>query len=107
LAPDASGTEQAAPLTVVVAGVGLGGGTENDLADAAAGHSGPAARRGPSATAAAPPIKPRRESLCQAQCDDNFEPGGTARPLLSMPKASMVIAPKAEHDQTKTLTPHH
>jgi hypothetical protein len=28
-------------LTVVVAGVGLGGGTENDLADAAAGYSGP------------------------------------------------------------------
>jgi len=28
-------------LTVVVAGVGLGGGTQNDLADAAAGHSGP------------------------------------------------------------------
>ena len=24
-----------------------------------------------------------------------------------MPKASMVTAPKAEHDQTKTLTPHH
>jgi len=40
LTPGASGTEQAAPLTVVVAGVGLGGGTENDLADAAAGRSG-------------------------------------------------------------------
>jgi hypothetical protein len=41
LTPGAYGTEQAAPLTVVVAGAGLGGGTENDLADAAAGHSGP------------------------------------------------------------------
>lgn len=41
LTPGASGTEQAAPLTVVVAGVGPGGGTENDLGDAAAGHSGP------------------------------------------------------------------
>jgi hypothetical protein len=41
LTPGASGTEQAALLTVVVAGVGPGGGTENDLADAAAGHSGP------------------------------------------------------------------
>lgn len=30
-----------APLTVVVASVGLGGGTENDLADIAEGHSGP------------------------------------------------------------------
>jgi hypothetical protein len=41
LTPGASGTEQAATLTVVVAAGGPGGGTENDLADAAAGHSRP------------------------------------------------------------------
>jgi hypothetical protein len=34
-------------LTVVAAGVGLAGGTENDFADAAAGHSGPLPSKAP------------------------------------------------------------
>jgi hypothetical protein len=50
---------------VVVAGVGLGGGMENDDADAAAGHSSPVPSEAPVATAAAPPIKARRENPCR------------------------------------------
>jgi hypothetical protein len=53
-------------LTVVVAGDGLGGGTENDPADAVAGHSIPLPSEAPAAAAAAPPIKARRESACRA-----------------------------------------
>jgi hypothetical protein len=41
---------------------GLGGGTENDPADAAAGHSSPLPSKAPAAAAAAPPKKARRES---------------------------------------------
>jgi hypothetical protein len=84
---------KATPLTVVVAGFGLGGGTENDPADAAAGHSSPLPSKVPAA-AAAPPIKARRESPCRAKCDGDFEPGGTGHPLLSMPRASMATAPQ-------------
>jgi len=98
---------KATPLTVVVAGVGLGGGTENDPADAAAGHDSPLPSEAPATATAAPPTKARRESLCRAKCDDEFEPGGTGHPLLSMPKASMATAPKTQLDQAKTLTPHH
>src|SRR6185312_1522875 len=81
------------PSTVVVAGLGLGGGTENDPADAAAGHSSPLPSEVPAAAAAAPPIKARRESPCRAKCDD--DPGGTGHPLLSMPRASMATAPQS------------
>jgi len=79
---------------------------ENGAADAAVGHSSPVPSEAPAAAAAAPPIKARRESLCRARCDDS-EPGATGRPLLSMPNASMVTAPKAEPDPAETLTPHH
>ena len=73
------------PLTVKVAVVGLGGGTENDPADAAAGHSSPLPSEAPAAAAAALPIKARREGPCRAWCDDDVEPGGMGHPLLSMP----------------------
>src|SRR6516165_2358516 len=82
------------PLRVKVAGVGLGGGTENDRADAAAGHSSPLPSEAPAAAAAAPPMKARREGPCQAWRDDS-EPGGTGHPLLSIPKASMANPPTA------------
>src|SRR5690349_8881893 len=82
------------PSTVVVAGLGLGGGTENDPADAAAGHSSPLPSEVPAAAAAAPPIKARRESPCRAYCDDDCELDGTGHPLLPMPKASMATAPQ-------------
>src|SRR5438132_4444715 len=84
---------KATPLTVVVAGVGLGGAMEDDPADAAAGHSSPLPSEAPAAAAAAPPIKARRESPCRAKCDDDCEPGATGHPLLSMPNVSMVIRP--------------
>src|SRR5690348_1008658 len=85
---------KATPLTIVVAGVGLGGATENDPADAAAGHSSPLPSEVPAAAAAAPPIKVRRESRCRAKCDSDSGPGGTGHPLLSMPRASMATAPQ-------------
>src|SRR5215469_10965758 len=85
---------KATPLIVVVAGVGLGGGTENDRADAAAGHSSPLPSEAPTAVAAAPPIKARRDGPCRAWCDDDVEPGETGHPLLSVPKASMATAPQ-------------
>src|SRR5215831_10531694 len=84
---------KATPLMVVVAGIGLGGGMENEPADAAAGHNSSLPTEAPATAAAAPPIKPRRESLCRAKCDDDSEPGGTGHPLLSIPKASMATAP--------------
>ena len=83
------------PLRVKVAVVGFGGGTENDRADAAAGHSSPLPSEAPAAAAAAPPIKARREGPCRVWCDDDVEPGGTGHPLLSMPEASMATPPKA------------
>src|SRR6516165_8862030 len=92
------------PLTVKVAVVGLGGGTENDPADAAAGHSSPLPSEAPAAAAAVPPIKARRENPCRARCDDS-EPGATGHPLLSMPDACMVTTPNAELDPANTLTP--
>src|SRR5690349_6715139 len=95
------------PPTVVVAGLGLGGATENDPADAAAGHSSPLPSEVPAAAAAAPPIKARRESPCRAKCDDDCEPGGTRHPLLSMPRASMATAPQGRARPGKILTPHH
>src|SRR5215472_18779458 len=44
------------PFWVKVAVVGLGGGTENDPADAAEGHSSPLPSEAPAAAAAVPPI---------------------------------------------------
>jgi hypothetical protein len=57
---------KATPLTVVVLGVGLGGGTESGAADAAAGHTSPVPSEAPAVTAAAPPIKARRDGPCRA-----------------------------------------
>src|SRR6516225_9673822 len=91
-------------LGVKVAVVGLGGGTENDPADAAAGHNSPLPSEAPAAAAAVPPVKARRENPCRARCDDS-EPGATGHPLLSMPDACMVTTPKAELDPANTLTP--
>ena len=73
---------------------------ENGAADAAAGHSSPVPGEAPAAAAAAPPIKARRESLCRKQRDDS-EPGATGRPLLSMPDASMVTAPRPSWTRQK------
>ena len=72
---------------------GLGGGTENDPVDAAAGHSSPLPGEAPAAAAAAPPEKAGRESPSRAWCEDS-EPGATGHPLLSMPNTFMVTAPR-------------
>src|SRR5438477_864197 len=95
------------PLTVVVAGVGRGGATEDNPADAAAGHSSPLPSEAPAAAAAAPPIKARRESPCRAKCDDDLEPGATGHPPLSMPNASMATAPqgRARPDKNHNTKP--
>ena len=76
---------------------------ENGAADAATGHSNPVPIEAPAAAAADKGAL--REPV--PGVGDDSEPGGTGRPLLSMPNASMVTAPKAEPDPVETLTPHH
>src|SRR5215831_17915422 len=93
------------PSRVKVAVVGLGGGTENDPADAAAGHASPLPSEAPAAAAAAPPIKARRDNPCRAWCDDS-EPGATGHPLLSMPDACMVTAPQGRARPNRNLNTH-
>jgi hypothetical protein len=86
-------------------GAGLGGGTENDPADAAAGHGSPLPSKAPAA-AASPREKARRESPSRAWCEDS-EPGAPGHPLRSMPSAFMVTAPGRGGPEGETLTPHH